>query len=265
MNSYKPSFLNGIPPVVKNLLAINIIFWLASTLTPDLFQKLGVNTNLDEILGLHYWASPKFNPAQFVTYMFMHAGFFHIFMNIFGLYMFGGVLENLWGSKRFLFYYIFTGIGAGIVQQIFWTVEFQPLISALNEAIATKSAEGLANHLVVLSQYFRIENLNMADTPALLEMKRLFLNSPSLVTVGASGALFGLLLAFWWLFPDAKMMVFPLPIPIKARILIPLYGLYELYQGYLRNPTDNVAHFAHLGGMFFGAIIIFYWKKKHIL
>ena len=243
MNSYRNSFLSSIPPVVKNLIAINIILWLASSLTPGLFIRLGVNTDLSEILGMHYWASSKFNPAQFVTYMFMHEGFWHIFLNMFGLYMFGSVLENLWGPKRFLIFYMFTGIGAGLVQQIFWTIEFQSLITAMNDAISSNSA---------------------APT-AIIEMKKLFLNSPSLVTVGASGSLFGLLLAFWWLFPEAKLMVFPLPIPIKARILIPLFGLYELYQGYLRNPNDNVAHFAHLGGMLFGAILILYWKKRNTL
>lgn len=265
MNSYRNSFLSSIPPVVKNLIAINIILWLASSLTPGLFIRLGVNTDLSEILGMHYWASSKFNPAQFVTYMFMHEGFWHIFLNMFGLYMFGSVLENLWGPKRFLIFYMFTGIGAGLVQQIFWTIEFQSLITAMNDAISSNSAAPLMSFQEVLSHYFRVENLNLADPTAIIEMKKLFLNSPSLVTVGASGSLFGLLLAFWWLFPEAKLMVFPLPIPIKARILIPLFGLYELYQGYLRNPNDNVAHFAHLGGMLFGAILILYWKKRNTL
>jgi membrane associated rhomboid family serine protease len=243
MNNYRPSFLNSIPPVVKNLIAINIVLWLASMVTPGLFNHLGVNVDLNDILGMHYWASSKFNPAQLITYMFMHGGLFHIFFNMFALYMFGGILEQVWGTKRFLFYYLLTGVGAGIVQQLFWTVEFNSALTAMNHAIAT----------------------DLINAPALIEQKRLFLDSPAFITIGASGAVFGLLLAFWWLFPDYKLIVFPIPIPIKARILIPLFALYELYSGYQMNPNDNVAHFAHLGGMLFGAILILIWKKKKTL
>ena len=110
MNNYRSSFLSSIPPVVKNLIAINIILWLASVVTPGLLHRLGVNTELSDILGMHYWASSKFNPAQLITYMFMHGGFEHLFFNMFALYMFGCILERLWGTKRFLFYYLVTGV-----------------------------------------------------------------------------------------------------------------------------------------------------------
>ena len=263
MNNYKSSFLSSIPPVVKNLIAINIILWLASSITPGLFSRMGVNVDLTDILGMHYWASSKFNPAQLVTYMFMHGGFEHIFFNMFALYMFGGVLENLWGTKRFLFYYLLTGIGAGIVQQLFWTIEYHSVVTALNEAISTNSVNALLNHQDILSHYFRLENIGSLDAPALIEMKRMFLNLP--ITVGASGAVFGLLLAFGWLFPEAKLMLLFLPIPIKARIFVLIYGVAELFLGVAQFSGDSVAHFAHLGGMLFGAILILYWKRKSTL
>jgi membrane associated rhomboid family serine protease len=248
---------------VKNLIAINIILWLASIVTPGLFNRMGVKVDLNDILGMHYWASSKFNPAQLVTYMFMHGGFEHIFFNMFALYMFGGVLENLWGTKRFLFYYLLTGIGAGLVQQVFWTIEYHSVVTALNEAISSNSASLLLNHQDILIRYFRMENIGSLDASALIEMKRMFLNLP--ITIGASGAVFGLLLAFGWLFPDAKLLLLFFPIPIKARIFVSLYGVGELFLGVAQFSGDSVAHFAHLGGMLFGALLILYWKRKKTL
>ncbi|MDD5185963.1 MAG: rhomboid family intramembrane serine protease, partial [Paludibacter sp.] len=137
MNNYRSSFLSSIPPVVKNIIAINVILWLATIVLPGLTNRLGININLTDILGMHYWASTKFNPAQLITYMFMHGGFTHILFNMFALYMFGGVLENLWGPKRFLFYYLVTGIGAGLVQQVFWTFEYHSTFTAISNAIAS--------------------------------------------------------------------------------------------------------------------------------
>lgn len=263
MNSYRPSFLNSIPPIVKNLIAINLILWLASLVSPSFFSRWGLNIDLTDILGMHYWASSKFSPAQLITYMFMHGGFSHILFNMFALYMFGGVLEQLWGPKRFLFYYLITGIGAGIVQQLFWTMEYHSLLVAMNNAISANSGEGLLPFQDVLGKYFSMSNLSSFDAPALVGMKRMFLDLP--VTIGASGSVFGLLLAFGWLFPEAKLMIFPLPIPIKARIFVLIYGVAELFLGVAQFSGDSVAHFAHLGGMLFGAILILYWKKKNRL
>ncbi|HEY5593480.1 MAG TPA: rhomboid family intramembrane serine protease [Paludibacter sp.] len=263
MNNYRPSFLNSIPPIVKNLIAINLILWLASLVSPSFFSRWGLNIDLTDILGMHYWASSKFSPAQLITYMFMHGGFSHILFNMFALYMFGGVLEQLWGPKRFLFYYLITGIGAGIVQQLFWTMEYHSLLVAMNNAISANSGEGLLPFQDVLGKYFSMSNLSSFDAPALVGMKRMFLDLP--VTIGASGSVFGLLLAFGWLFPEAKLMIFPLPIPIKARIFVLIYGVAELFLGVAQFSGDSVAHFAHLGGMLFGTILILYWKKKNRL
>jgi len=229
------------PPVVKNLIAINIVLWLASEVVPGIFLKWGLNVDLTDILGLHYWESAKFNPAQLVTYSFMHGGIGHIFFNMFALYMFGGVLEQLWGTKRFLFYYLLTAVGAGLVQEIFWTVEFHSAISAINNAISS----------------------DVLNAPALIDQKKQFLNA--LITIGASGSVFGLLLAFGWLFPEVKLMMLFIPIPIKARVFVLIYGVAELFLGVAQFSGDNIAHFAHLGGMLFGAFLILFWKKKKTL
>jgi len=152
--------------------------------------------------------------------------------------MFGGVLEQLWGTKRFLFYYLLTGVGAGLVQELFWTIEFHSALTAINSAISS----------------------DVINAPALLEQKRVFLNA--LITIGASGSVFGLLLAFGWLFPEVRLMLLFIPVPIKARVFVLIYGVAELFLGVAQFSGDNIAHFAHLGGMLFGAILILLWKKK---
>jgi len=240
MSNYRPSFLDSMPPVVKNLIAINVVLWLASIVLPGIFNKWGLHVDLTDILGLHYWESSKFNPAQLITYAFMHGGIGHIFFNMFALYMFGGVLEQMWGTKRFLFYYLITGVGAGLVQELFWTVEFHSAILAINNAISA----------------------DVMNAPALIASKKLFLDSPSFITIGASGSVFGLLLAFGWLFPEVRLMMLFIPIPIKARVFVLFYGVAELFLGVAQFSGDNIAHFAHLGGMLFGAVLILMWKKK---
>lgn len=260
MNNNRPSFLSSIPPIVKNLIAINLILWLATIALPGIFRRWDLNVDLTDILGMHYWASDKFNIAQMFTYMFMHGGLNHIFFNMFALYMFGSVLEYTWGSKRFLIYYIFTGFGAAVVQQIFWTVEFQTLINAMDTAIAANSGVSLLPYQEVLSRYFSFSNLANFDAASLIDMKQMFVNMP--VTIGASGSVFGVLLAFGWLFPEERIFLIFFPVPIKARIFVLLYGVAELFLGVARFSGDSVAHFAHLGGMLFGIILILIWRKK---
>jgi len=235
------SFLDNLTPVVKNLLAINIIMWLVTLVAPGFLMRWGVDVSIEDILGMHYWAAEKFNPAQLVTYMFMHGGFYHMFFNMFALFMFGSALESVWGPRKFLLYYLVTGVGAGIVQQLFWTVEFQPIMNAVNATIA-QTPEAAAT---------------------LISQKVDFLNK--FITVGASGSVFGLLLAFGWLFPEARLMMIFIPVPIKARVFVLLYGVAELFLGVANFSGDNIAHFAHLGGMLFGAILILIWRKKRSL
>lgn len=194
------SFLGNIPPATKNLLIINALFFLAT----NLLRQIDWN-----FLGMYYWLSEDFKTYQIATYMFMHADIGHIFFNMFAVYMFGSVLENFWGAKKFLYYYFFAGIGAAIIQQLVWHFS------------------GNAG-----------------------------------VTIGASGAVFGLLLAYGWMFPNEKLFFIFIPIPIKAKYFIIIYSLMELFLGVVSVSGDNIAHFAHLGGMIFGLILMLYWRKK---
>lgn len=234
--------LRNIPPVVKNLLIINGLFFLATII----LQNQGID--LARYLGLHYWKSPGFKPHQLVTYMFMHGGFTHILFNMFAVWMFGRVLEQVWGQKRFLIFYMVTGIGAGIVQLLVAHIR----LMGYGDAITPEVMD------VILTDGYQaiLERKNYTD-PVLRNLNGL-ING---VTVGASGAVFGILLAFGMLFPNTELMLLFPPIPIKAKWLVIGYGVFELYSGFANNPNDNVAHFAHLGGMLFGFILIKYWKK----
>lgn len=222
------SFFSSIPPVTKNLIIINFLMWLATFVLGNRFD-----IDLPQYLGLHYITSPDFNVAQFFTYMFMHDpnSLAHVFFNMFSVFIFGRTLELVWGSKRFLFYFITTGIGAGFIQEFVW------FLSMAGETSMVVEANGV----------FKI-----VPTEFLLN------------TIGASGAVFGILLAFGMLFPNAEMFLMFIPIPIKAKYFVALYGIVELWLGVASYTNDNVAHFAHLGGMLFGLILILYWKKKGI-
>ena len=260
MYNNRSSFLQSIPPVVKNLIAINVIMWLATISLPASVQQWGKFDNLVDLLGMHYWTSGKFQLTQLVSYMFLHGNFSHLFFNMFALFMFGGVIENFWGPKRFLIYYFATGIGAGLVQQVFWSIEYNSIITAMNDAILHNSPEYLLPIEPFLNSHFKITGLSNFGIPQMLELKNMFLNIP--VTIGASGAVFGLLLAFGWLFPEARLMMIFFPVPIKARVFVIFYGVAELFLGVVNFSGDSVAHFAHLGGMLFGVMLILFWKKK---
>ena len=246
MQQYRPSGFSMLPMVVKNLLIVNGLFFLATIALESTFQ-----IDMVKYLGLHYPLSSDFGVWQLVTYMFMHGGFAHILFNMFALWMFGNTLENVWGPKRFLNYYLITGIGAGIIQIIVAWIRISAIEADLSpEQIAIVIQEG-AN---VLSRGMNYENLGMRDL-------NLIINTP---TVGASGAVFGILLAFGMMFPNSLIYVY-FAIPVKAKYFVMIYGAIELYMGFSNNPADNVAHFAHLGGMIFGFILITYWKKKGTL
>jgi len=246
MQQYRPSGFSMLPMVVKNLLIVNGLFFLATIALESTFQ-----IDMVKYLGLHYPLSSDFGVWQLVTYMFMHGGFAHILFNMFALWMFGNTLENVWGPKRFLNYYLITGIGAGIIQIIVAWIRISAIEADLSpEQIAIVIQEG-AN---VLSRGMNYENLGMSDL-------NLIINTP---TVGASGAVFGILLAFGMMFPNSLIYVY-FAIPVKAKYFVMIYGAIELYMGFSNNPADNVAHFAHLGGMIFGFILITYWKKKGTL
>ena len=225
MNNFRPTGFSVLPIVVKNLLIINVLFFLATIAT-----DVVLHIDLKDYLGLHYIGASDFQPFQLVTYMFMHGNFAPLFFNMFALWMFGNTLENIWGANRFLLFYFVCGIGAGLVQELVQYIQF---VTTLEGYEPVRIA---ANHIISMDDY-----LNM------------------MTTVGASGAVYGILLAFGMMFPNSTLYIY-FAIPIKAKWFVLLYGIIELYSGL--NGADNVAHFAHLGGMLFGLILILYWKKK---
>ena len=234
--------MNKLPVVTKNLLAINIVMFFATIVAER------TDIDLSNILGLHFFESSEFYPFQLVTYMFMHSGVGHLFFNMFALYMFGRTLEYVWGPKRFLTYYIIAGIGAGVVQEVVGAIRCFPLMNELDpQALEIVMNEG-AN---ILRQKMNYINPEMAEL-------NIALNS---LTVGASGAIYAILLGFGMLFPNERMFIFPLPFPIKAKFFVIGYALIELYMGTV-GVADSVAHFAHLGGMLFGFVLILIWRKK---
>lgn len=208
--------MNNMPTITKNLLIINILCFAATFVA----ERYGIN--LSNLLGLHFFKADNFNVLQLFTYMFMHASFSHIFFNMFALWMFGQILERVWGPKRFLLYYIVCGVGAGLVQEVVQYVDYTMYTN-----------EGIIIPMSILNQ---------------------------MTTVGASGAVYGILLAFGMLFPNERMFIFPLPVPIKAKYFIGIFFVIELLQGFAMN--DSVAHFAHLGGMIFGFFLIMHWKRQ---
>lgn len=236
-------FFSNMPIVTRNLLIINVLLWLAAFLSPD---RLGVA--MVRYGGLHYWESSLFNPLQLVTYMFLHDYYSlgHVFFNMFSLVMFGVVLERVWGTKRFLLFYFVTGIGAALVQEAVWTLTWEHSIALADSATGQVALTGKQALNYALQHHIDIEP---------------YLNA--MVTIGASGAVFGVLLAFGMLFPNVPMYIFFIPIPIKAKWVVLGYGLLELFFG-VSGLQGNVAHFAHLGGMLFGLILILYWRKKGI-
>jgi membrane associated rhomboid family serine protease len=187
---------------------------------------------LDDVLGLHFFLASDFNPAQLFTYMFVHANLEHIFFNMFALWMFGRTLEMVWGPKRFLLYYLVCGVGAGLAQE---GVQYLQYVTTLQAYDAVNTGADI----IPMSEYLNY-----------------------LTTVGASGAIYGILLAFGMLFPNVEMFVFPLPFPIRAKWFVAGYAAIELLLG-LAASGDGVAHFAHLGGMLFGLILILHWRKSH--
>lgn len=218
----------NIPTITKNLLIINVLAFLAI-----LTGKQVSGIDLNNIFGLHFFMASNFHIYQLFTYMFMHAGWEHIILNMFMLWMFGSIVERTWGGNRFLFYYIFCGVGAGLLQEVaqfFWV-------------------------------YFMLDgqqSLSLSDSFAV--MASISTQLDGLTTVGASGAIYALLLAFGMMFPNEKMFIIPIPVPIKAKWMVTGAIAVELFSA-MSMSNSNVAHLAHLGGMVFGFFLIRYWQK----
>lgn len=237
-----------LPPVTKNLLIINTIIWLAINVLSTRFGD-----SLITYGALHYFTSSDFLPSQLFTYMFMHESFSHLFFNMFALFMFGGVIERTLGSKRFLFYYVSCGLGAALIQEGVFAIMINHIEGSIGDPLAID--EVVKNGAAALH-----EGKNCID-PTLAHLNAL-INVP---TLGASGAVYGILLAFGFLFPRQPIFLLFFPVPIQARWMVLGYGVIELLQAMSNNPSDNVAHLAHLGGMIFGLLMLLYWRRKHTI
>ncbi|MDP3001912.1 MAG: rhomboid family intramembrane serine protease [Bacteroidales bacterium] len=241
MNGFSRGFF-GLPPVVKNIIMINALMLLASYAANSVFE-----IDLNSVLGLYFPKSEQFMPVQIVTHMFMHGNFWHLFFNMYALYIFGQVLENVWGPKRFFIYYIVCGLGAALIHESVLAFQYNHLAQAL-------SPENLQ---LVLDEGTATLNQGKVFSDSAMQSLQIFLNTP---TVGASGAIFGVLLAFGVLFPNTQLMLLIPPIPIKAKYFVMIYGAIELYLAVTQS-GGNIAHAAHLGGMLFGYLLLRYWRK----
>ena len=255
MSGFRSSsgFMSSVPTVTKNLIIINTLMWAAT------FVLRRFDIQLENFIGLHYIGSDQFNLSQIITYMFMHAPLnpAHLFFNMFGVFMFGRILEQVWGPKRFLLFYMVTGIGAALMQELTWYIELRPMLEAATHFATNPDMAPFMKYLQVTPGY-------VFSPEAAMQAKDMILNNPNMLTIGASGSVFGILLGFGMLFPNAPLFLMFIPIPIKAKYMVIGYGLIELFSGVANFSGDNVAHFAHLGGMLFGYFLIRYWKKKGI-
>ena len=264
------SRFGGTPPVIKNLIYLNVIMFLASWALQS-----QMHIDLSDYLGAHYFKSEFFRPYQLVTYMFMHSLVdpMHIFFNMFGLWMFGRILEGVWGSKRFFIYYFVTGIGAVLINMLVQYFELNhladlvvsynshPTYAAFSSAMNTYVSNP-TNEIKNFLYQFQSDpgNIGLIDQSKAY-MQSLFIEMLNVPVIGASGAIFGVLLAFGMLFPNTELMLLFPPIPIKAKWFVLGYGVIELFLG-VTQLGSNIAHFAHLGGMLFGFILVKYWNRS---
>jgi membrane associated rhomboid family serine protease len=229
MTQFRPSRFEILPPVIKNLIIINGLMFLA-----QFAIKTTPFGTLEDLFALHTWQSDLFQPWQFITHMFMHGDFGHLFFNMFALWMFGSVLENVWGQKRFLTFYFICGLGAALCHMIALHFENQEIINQFNA-------------------------LGLEDKIRYQDPVTSILNQP---TVGASGAVFGCLAAFGYLFPNTYLYLYFL-FPVKAKWFVIGYIAIELISTFRNSAGDNVAHLAHLGGALFGFLLVWFWNKKN--
>ncbi len=272
---FRPSRFEILPTVVKNLLIINVLCFLAQ----KTFGGPMAPFSIEDMFALHAWQSSLFQPWQLVTHLFLHGSFSHIFFNMLALWMFGSVLENVWGSKRFLVFYLICGLGAALMHMLFLSYEMIPLMRDYNSVVLERSmvtpqSEALVNFIL------KHDGVGFVKSRELVEMLRLtpgnaelnarvfesvtayYQNVINSATLGASGAVFGILAAFGYLFPNTYIYIYML-IPVKAKWVVLLYGAFELYEGIKNSAGDNVAHWAHLGGAIVGLLIVWTWNKTN--
>jgi len=261
------------PPVTKSILLVTIIVFFA-----DIGSQHFLHTDaMIRYMALFRIQSPLFIPTQFLTHIFMHGSLSHLFFNMFALYMFGRILETIWGPKRMLIFYLITGIGAGLMQSGITYIQMQKMINLADTFNSNPSyllfSDYVGHYLSKgNSQYSEIMSFaqswfyapdSMSFVPQAKDyMEGIMYQNLNVPMVGASGAIFGLLIAFAMMFPNVELMLIFLPIPIKAKYFVPVYALIELVFGVAGFSWDNVAHFAHLGGALVGFIMVLYWKRK---
>lgn len=268
MSEIRPSRFEILPMVIKNLLIINVLVFLAQ-------QTLkGSSVNMEDLFGLHYVKSPLFQPWQLVTHLFLHANFMHLFGNMFALWMFGTQLESLWGPKRFLTFYFLCGIGAGLIQLAFLWYEYTPLLNQFlllkqhltpQGAIEFFNEFGLASDTKgasVLQNYLAAPDNSSNMQEAINYISGITYGIISNATIGASGAVFGILAAFVYLFPNTKLYFYFL-FPVKAKWVGLAYFGFEIYSGVLNSSSDNIAHWAHIGGGLVGFLLVLTWNRKN--
>lgn len=251
-------------PIVRNLLILNIVFFIVdSYILP-----------LTPVFALRSFLSPAFLPFQFITYMFLHANIGHIFSNMFGLIIFGPMLERVWGPKRFLIFYFVTGIGAGLLFSAIDFYETSQLQQAASVYLEFPTPDGFVDFMSQHAGQLYQANLDFINKfeetprdPRIIQesanfVKGFLQQQVNIPMVGASGAIFGILMAFGLLFPNTELFLLFIPFPIKAKYFVAFYGMYELYSGIQNSPSDNVAHFAHLGGMLFAFIMLKMWGAE---
>jgi membrane associated rhomboid family serine protease len=279
MNSLGRGRFGSTTQVVRYLLIINIAIYVLS-----IFLWITFQLDIHKIFGLYYFKAQSFKPYQFITHMFLHAYInpftnriiiFHILFNMFGLWMFGRVLENVLGSKKFFLLFFISGLGAAFIHTFVQHLQMSALLKSADSFFSAPSYDSF-NYIV--EKYinspsqglisFMDEWFYQPDNPAFFDKAKSIVSTivniqvNENVTVGASGAVFGILAAFTLLFPNVELMLIFFPVPIKAKYLVPGYAILELFFGVANFKGDNIAHFAHLGGALFGLILVLIWKRN---
>ncbi len=269
MTEFRPAPFQTLPTVIKNLLIINGLVFLAQ----NTIGKGGL-IDFENLFGLHHIKSPLFQPWQLVTHLFLHGDIWHIIYNMFALWMLGSILENVWGPKRFLTFYLLCGIGAGVIQLVSLWYQYHDL---LNQFVAIKNSPNIGNVTAFYNQYglsgdaesvgifqnYVADPASSSATSLVIHYISSFTNAViSNPTIGASGAVFGVLAAFIYLFPNTSFYLY-FVFPIKAKWIGLFYFASEIFSAFRNSPTDNIAHWAHLGGGLVGFLLVLTWNKKN--
>ena len=271
MTQFRPTRFEVLPVIIKNLLIINGLMFLAQ----NTFAGPTSTFSFEDIFALHAWQSSLYRPWQLITHMFLHGDFSHILGNMFALWMFGSILENLWGPKRFLLFYLLCGVGAAVIHLFILSYEFIPFVNQYENLLMLSKSNALGFNDAVLA-FSKAHNIPLARilndnhvslstpglAPQLMDLITSFYNkSLNTATLGASGAVFGILIAFVYLFPNTYIYIYFL-FPVKAKWLGIVYFAFELYKALENSAGDNVARWAHVGGALVGFVLVFIWKKK---